>query len=85
MSSAHSCDQSFRLFACRRLRIVGRRYAADIETTGAGDGVSGFDPPRAAPRLPSESPHEKKRREAGEVASRRAEANTGNLFATELE
>jgi hypothetical protein len=41
--------------------------------------------PSGGTRLPSESPHEKKRREAGEVASRRAEANTGNLFATELE
>jgi hypothetical protein len=74
------------LFVCTRAGgFVSWTGAADIETTGAGDGVSGFDPPRAALRLPSESPHEKKRREAGEVASRRAEANTGNLFATELE
>lgn len=46
--------------------------------TGVGDGVWGFDPPRAHTRLPSDHPGEKKRREAGEVASRRAGANTGN-------
>jgi hypothetical protein len=51
---------------------------ADIGMTGVGDGVSGFDPPRAHTRLPSDHRMKKKRREAGEVASRRAEANTGN-------
>jgi hypothetical protein len=52
--------------------------------TGAGDGVWGFDPPRAHTRLPSDHPGEKKRREAGEVASRRAGANTGKLFAADF-
>ena len=46
--------------------------------TGVGDWVSGFDPPRAHTRLPSDHWAKKKRREAGEIASRRAEANTGN-------
>jgi hypothetical protein len=40
-----------------------------------------FDPPRAHVSSPLRSP-KKKRREAGEVASRRAGANTGKLFAT---
>jgi hypothetical protein len=50
----------------------------DIAMTGVGDGVWGFDPPRAHTRLPSDHRAKKKRREAGEVASRRAGANTGN-------
>jgi hypothetical protein len=54
--------------------------------TGAGGGVSGFDPPRAHAASPPLRSPKKKRREAGEIASRRViEANTGNLLATLLE
>jgi hypothetical protein len=52
--------------------------------TGVGDGVSYSIPLERMPRLPSDHHLEKKRREAGEFASRRAAANTGILFATGL-
>ena len=49
-----------------------------------GDGAPYSIPLERMPRLPSDHRMEKKRREAGEIATRRAAANTGILFATGL-